>query len=187
LTESAEAGLFDHVAKVWEDFTTRHIHNAISVPPGMRSALGLNERFLVEAIQHAVIDMERMKILHLAEKPPDRHKYAGFLSKWIAKIRPIYIHEADEYDSSIHQINAFFALWVFQSFLKSSVPENLVEYLIYIFHFRDEKGESLALLAFCCEDMGRLGETVTELQRKVESLTQENTELKHQELPPEER
>ncbi|MBF0436826.1 MAG: hypothetical protein HQL77_15840 [Magnetococcales bacterium] len=108
-----------------------------------------------------MIDIERMAKWHLPEigQEPDRHKYAGFLSKWIAKTKPIYINSEQcgtDIPIEIHLINACFAYDVFGSFLEFSVPEEIRKSLVYSFHFREDRGESLALLAYTCEEISRM-------------------------------
>jgi len=155
---ATEEELLRHIGKVWDDFQTKYIHNSLTVPLELRSAIHLNSRLLVEAVKDARVDLQRMVEWHLRDKSPDRHKYAAFLAKWIAKVRPIYIDEGVAFDASKHFINAEFALWIFRSFLTHKIPLNLRDYLRYMFHFRDERGETLSLIAYCCERISELEE-----------------------------
>lgn len=81
----------------------------------------------------------------------DRHKYAGFLARWVAQIRLAYLHPAAERlpHTTPHKINAHFALWGFRSFLRTPIPGPMCRNLTYALHFRQERGETLALLAYC--------------------------------------
>lgn len=139
--------LIDHIARVWRLFHNDFIIKEVNA---FRDRLFINKSFLVAAIGNAVIDIERMAKWHLPEigQEPDRHKYAGFLSKWIAKTKPIYINNepcGTDIPIETHLINACFAYDVFGSFLELSVPEEIRKSLVYSFHFREDRGESLAL------------------------------------------
>ena len=150
----------DHCEEVWTNFQERYIHNPAMVPLSHREHIHLNTRVMVEAIENGVQDLYRMAEYHLPEgNGPDRHKYAGFLSKWVAKLRPIYLNEGVELTSPIHMINAAFAIWIFRSFLEANIPETLYRELLYMFHFRDERGETLSVLAYCCEQLGAIETT----------------------------
>jgi hypothetical protein len=155
----SEKDLIAHIAVVWKHFEKRYIANSVLVGPEFAPYIKISKRFLIEAIKHSCIDMIRMASWHLpsADQNPDRHKFAAFVSKWLAQIRPIFI-DADIplKSSSLHTINARFALWVFRSFLLQPLPANLVANLTYLFHFRQEKGETLALIAYCCEQLSEL-------------------------------
>jgi len=62
-------------------------------------------------------------------------------------MRPIYIE--NEYRVQLpHEfmINAFFALWVFRSFI-GNIPREFYLDLVYALHFRDDRGETLSVLA----------------------------------------
>lgn len=122
------------------------------------------QKLVAQVVGNAWIDMNRMAKLHLpADKNPDRHKYAGFVAKWIAKIRPIYSHllcsdlnigealNPTIADQMQIQINAYFALLIYRNFLEVDSPENLDRDLLYTFHFRDERGEMLSILAYTAE------------------------------------
>ena len=154
----SEKDLIAHMAAVWQHFERCYIDNPILVEPSLRPLVKLNKRFLVEAVKHSRIDIMRMARWHLprADQDPDHHKFAGFVSKWVAQLRPIYVDAEIPVRSSLLVINARFALWTFRSFLARSVPANLVSNLIYLFHFRQEKGETLSLVAYCCEEISHL-------------------------------
>lgn len=126
--------------------------------------IGLHPHVLVEAITNARTDIIRWSMFHLSGKcngkpsRPDRHKYGGFLAKWIAKERPIYIAQRDptclvDLPEQLYRLNSFFAVTVLQSYLHSTIPLTLADELAYILHFREEKGETYALLGYCAEQM----------------------------------
>ncbi len=121
----------------------------------------LNVWLLGAAIDSAIIGLERMASFHLPhDKKPDRHKYAGFLSRWIAKFSPIQFKEElllNQTSDNLIWVNSEFSVYVFFSFLKAdilNISNNLLEFLKYSCQFRDEKGESLAAIAYCCENIG---------------------------------
>lgn len=129
--------------------------------------IGLNPYALTSAIGNALIDIQRWSIFHL-DRPandekarPDRHKYAGFIARWLAKERPIYLHCKDpntpvSVPAEMYRLNAFFAVTVMQAYIRADFDPTLVDELAYILHFRDERGETLALLAYCAERLGVL-------------------------------
>ena len=88
---------------------------------------------------------------------PDSHKYAGFLSRWVAKERPIQLPKnlpVSQTNDRMYWANAAFAVFVMASFLdKEGIPSKLAYHLKYWFAFRDERGESLSLVAYCCEQL----------------------------------
>ncbi len=155
-----------HVAQVWRAFQKDFIFD--HVDQHYRDGIWINRSLLVEAIGNAVVDIERMADLHLPEdhQKPDRHKYAAFVSRWIAKTRPIQIkhpwhQQVPEY---ILMINACFAYDVFSSFLFFTVPEETRKTLVYSFHLRDERGESLSLTAYSLEQVAMLRGKIRTLQ-----------------------
>nr|VFJ97495.1 MAG: hypothetical protein BECKLFY1418B_GA0070995_110210 [Candidatus Kentron sp. LFY] len=114
------------------------------------------------AIGNVANDLERMSDFHLEEdKKPDRHKIAGFISKWVAKERPIQLRDNIDNISQVdvsrrlYWANADLAVKVFQIFLRKEVPFEVALNLRYWFAFRDERGETLALIAYCCEEMSK--------------------------------
>lgn len=138
-----------HVAKVVQLYIERRGFG----PQEIR----VSQWLLNMAIESAMIDIERMSQFHIPDgRTPDRHKYAGFTARWIAKTRPIqFLNEFPLNLHSQHKIwaNAELALTIFESFLVRPVPDKMVAPLKYAFMFREERGESLALIAYCCEEM----------------------------------
>lgn len=127
----------------------------------------LNLDFVGEIIQHALIDMDRMATFHLVRDDqgkislPDHHKYAGFIAKWTSKIRPIQVWSGSEHanlSKDAHTLNSRFSTYIFRSFLLHPIPSKLVDYLDYVFHFRSESGETLALVAYLCEQVAETGQ-----------------------------
>ena len=157
------------IAKVWRSFQKDFIFG--NVDEHYRDGIWINRSLLVEAIGNAAVDIERMAELHLPEnhQKPDRHKYAGFVSRWIAKTRPIQVkhHWQIHLPEHILMINACFAYDVFSSFLKSTVPEETRKTLVYSFHLRDERGENLSLTAYSLEQVSMLREETKLLQGKL--------------------
>nr|VFJ95825.1 MAG: hypothetical protein BECKLFY1418A_GA0070994_105315 [Candidatus Kentron sp. LFY] len=124
----------------------------------------LNKMLLAKAIDNAIEDLQRMSLFHFEKgKEPDRHKYAGFVAKWIAKERPIQLIQRDGaapplslVTEKLYWINALFAVHVMSSFLRGKgIPPRIGPYLKYIFSFREERGETLALIAYFCEKMSQ--------------------------------
>lgn len=152
--------LIAHVLAIWIHVENEYINNPKWLPPTIREKLdiGMNIHALSEAVENARIDLSRWTEFHLSDKQslPDNHKYAGFLSKWIAKNRPIYVKDCgltEELPRDIYQINAIFALAVFRSYLIHDIPVFLAREMMYRLHFRDDSGENLAFAAFCCENL----------------------------------
>jgi len=116
----------------------------------------LSKVAVAQAIDNALKDMARMSDFHLpVGKTPDRHKYAGFVAKWVAKCRPIQMDNNTQINSQRLWANATFAMFVMASFLDmESIDYKLSEYLKYWFQFRDERGETLSLIAYCWEEIG---------------------------------
>ena len=148
------------VTKVWslfrERFLIKHFGNTYNKIFRMEYSL------LAEAIENAHVDLKRMATWHLDKNLPDNHKYAAFISKWIAKTRPIQVRNPlfasmKAKLKTYHSVNAYLAFWVFRSFLDAEqIPKSLSRHFVYIFHFRDEKGETLSILAFAAEELNRL-------------------------------
>jgi hypothetical protein len=115
------------------------------------------------AIDNALMDLERLKDFHMPidGKLPDRHKIAGFIARWVAKVKPIQITSECAFgfrNTDVEQLlklNSSFAVHVFSSLLKEEMPNNMAKYLRYWFEFRDERGETLAFVAYCCEEMAK--------------------------------
>lgn len=161
----------DRITHIWTDiFVPKYLNDTDRLGYKVQwdtIEIGLNQYALVAAIGNASVDIERWCTFHLkhASKDngpslPDHHKYAGFLAKWLAKERPIFIRELDancfhDLPQQLYRINALFALVVMQSYLKAPIPLDLFNELFYVLHFREEKGETLALLAYCAEKIGR--------------------------------
>lgn len=159
MSVASEKKLLTHIAKTMISFEKRIIENKNIIHPVIRPHIGINRRALVEAVKHARVDLKRMVKLHIPKKDakPDRHKYAGFVSRWIAKTRPLYIKDqAGVLTVPAIQLNGIFSFWVFQSFLNQAVPKDLCENLVYSFHFREERGETLAFIAFTVEEISKL-------------------------------
>ncbi len=165
----------DHIAELWDLFKQ---HLLEKLTPDHLDCIVLDDTLVSESIRNALIDYNRMCRHHLPQEhqSPDRHKHAGFFSKWIAKSRPIVVDferikqidnvKNDKYDAIAYRnflilikINASFALLVFRSFLKYDIPDAIYPSLLYSFHFRDWTGENLALHAYSCEKIAEL-ETV---------------------------
>ncbi|MBF0418394.1 MAG: hypothetical protein HQL86_09125 [Magnetococcales bacterium] len=149
-----------HITRTWQHFHVDFIKTQL--PAVLIPDVRINLSILMEAIEHAFIDIHRMAAWHLPmeDRRPDRHKWSGFMAKWIAKTRPIYCNFPARGDSEsvVNMLNAHFALYVFRCFLQcksDSHHEILAKNLLYAFHYRDERGETLALLAYCYEEMAR--------------------------------
>ncbi|MEO5346657.1 MAG: hypothetical protein H7834_09810 [Magnetococcus sp. YQC-9] len=79
----------EHVSEAWEGFSRgfvdTHFHGVMCID--------IDTILLTEAVGHACRDLLRMSDFHLPQEEalPDRHKYAGFVAKWVAKTRPVII------------------------------------------------------------------------------------------------
>lgn len=129
--------------------------------------IGIDDYALAGAVGNALKDIQRWAAFHLSRPPrgdkarPDRHKYAGFLAKWIAKERPVYLRLADpdkpvQIPPEMYQLNATFAVTVMRAYLDNDMDPILEKEIAYVLHFREERGETLALLAYCAERMGAM-------------------------------
>lgn len=143
--------LVKHLIGVWRRFESKE-------------GLSLNDAYLstlhlAEIVESCLIDLQRMTDFHQPpEALPDRHKYAGFASKWTAKVRPIQFPNKKPMNLTniaLLDLNARFSVYVFSSFLGHAVPQPLASHLKYWFGFRDEKGETLSMIAYCSEELGR--------------------------------
>jgi len=163
--------LFRQVQKTLGIFNKDYVEKEDILPMDVRKKIIINVDMpsLTTAIGHARVDIIRWAAFHLSgdkNSRPDRHKYAGFLSKWIAKTRPINIQVADDSTleplAEFYKINAILAFFVFRSYLhikkEHNVPElkKMEKELIYRFHLRDETGENLAFMAYCYEIVANL-------------------------------
>lgn len=166
--------LFKHISAVWEVFLHEMSSTYDYEKQGIR--IQLSEPVLTEAVLTAVSDICRMVSFHFREVEdsshqkytgPDRHKYSAFLARWIAKMRPVNFFVPNEIDPPFHlyQINAFFALYVFRSFLTQNVPDEVVPSLIYSFHYREIAPEILAILAYAGEEISSLREAQSDSSR----------------------
>lgn len=158
--EKRKIFLFNHIKdNVLPKFANGYINNAKIIPATYAQLICINNNLLAEAVLHAVVDIDRMAKLHIPKNSkPDRHKYAAFVSRWIAKIKPIYIIKSNQLElpQPVLRINAAFSVYVFESILKEKIPENLVEHLEYLFHFRDVQGETLGIIAYTSEKISLL-------------------------------
>lgn len=151
--ESSE--LYKHVRNVFELFCQTQFLE--------KSNYFLSPIHTKSAIDNALIDLGRLKDFHMPKdgKRPDRHKIAGFVAKWIAKNKPIQITKACAFGpqnvniDQLLKLNAAFAVHVFSSLLIEQMSNSLAMYLRYWFEFRDERGETLAFVAFCCEEIAK--------------------------------
>jgi hypothetical protein len=147
----------NHVVEVWEDFRERVIGNPKLVQPKLRQYVKPNLRFLHEACSHALVDLQRMISFHNldpvsgTQSNPSQHKYAGVVARWIAKVRPIYIEDGHPLTKVEFKLNAFFAVWVFRSYLDYQLPAPLISALTYSFHFREVSSETMALFAYAID------------------------------------
>ncbi|MEO5333704.1 MAG: hypothetical protein H7839_16960 [Magnetococcus sp. YQC-5] len=148
----------DHVSEAWELFVPIFVAEHCNG----QKCIGIDNERCTEAVGQAIKDLGRMAAMHLPELAlPDSHKFAGFLSKWIAKIKPAYIipdayslpPEKTVRPKEMAMINAYFALYIFRSLLTYNISEPMKINLLYSFHFRDWSGETLALLAYACEEI----------------------------------
>lgn len=158
LTNEMKDQILLQICKTWRFFYIDFIKTQIQA--NLINGIQINMNILQEAISHAFVDIERMSQFHLppADRRPDRHKWSGFMAKWIAKMRPIYctIPGKAKHNEIIQTLNAHFATYIFRCFLylkPNAYHDSLAKNLLYSFHYRDERGETLALIAYCYESM----------------------------------
>jgi len=135
-------------------FRERVVANPRFVDPNRRQFVNINLRFLREACEHALVDLDRMLSYHNRDpvsgiqSNPSKHKYAGVVSRWVARTRPIYVEDHHPLRDVELMLNAFCAVWVFRSYLDYELPLPLMPALAYSFHFRDVSSETLAFIAY---------------------------------------
>ncbi|MBF0260428.1 MAG: hypothetical protein HQL97_01150 [Magnetococcales bacterium] len=145
--------LYQHVTSVCVHFRDEYIRKEL--PAEYVPHIKISKSILAEAVIHALVDLERMREWHMPEQTPDRHKWSGFVSKWVAKMRPVTctFTATTAMPETVMFLNARLAVYIFQSFLTGNIPDAVKPHLRYMFYFRETRGESLALIAYCCEQM----------------------------------
>ena len=167
MSDTRQEILVGHFIKAWTEFQGEEYIDD-DTPEGEVEYLhsSMNWGLVGEVIQHALIDMDRMTAFHLVRDEqskaslPDHHKYAGFIAKWTSKIRPIQVWSDFAHANqpkNTHTLNSRFSTYIFRSFLRHPIPSKLVDYFDYVFHFRSESGETLALVAYLCEQVAEAG------------------------------
>ena len=140
--------LLKHVAVVVSEYLKdRGIHN---------SQVRVDSWLLNCVIDSSMQDLARMADFHIPpDSSPDRHKYAGYVAKWIAKILPmqlLYDLPLTLNNKNIIWLNSELALYVFTSFLNGAkLTPGLVDAMRYSFTYREQNATDLAVLAYCCE------------------------------------
>lgn len=148
-----------HIILTWGLFQTKYLEKIQSDSPS--ATFDLCTRVLSEALSTALLDMKRMSDFHLPGSSPDRHKFAAFLSFWVARFRPVSVtFSGSHYTPDALLVNANFALFVFQSFLIEGVPDELSRGLVYSFHYRSVQPEILAIMAYAAERIACLEKQV---------------------------
>nr|VFJ44143.1 MAG: hypothetical protein BECKDK2373B_GA0170837_100743 [Candidatus Kentron sp. DK] len=145
-----------HVMTVYHDVFVRIMREKDGLDGNLIYLDGL---LVAKAVGNVVKDMDRFAAFHLEDNNlPDRHKYAGFVAKWIAKEKPIQLKKTPPLNLTNEKllgINAIFTVFVMASFLETRIPPEISRQLRYMFSFREEKGETLALIAYCCEQIAK--------------------------------
>lgn len=147
------------IRQVWRSYTTLK-----EVIPGVGAAqLRLDPLIVARAVDNALADIERWEKFHQkdsssAASVPDNHKFSGFVARWVAKEKPIQIclPIAQDRQSAIsvaHWANPMLAVFVYQAFLDKPIPAHLAPYLRYWFAFREERGDTLAFIAYLIEQI----------------------------------
>lgn len=146
-----EKHFVDQALHTWMFFDVEILGNSSNTSDGDAEAfqVELNLHLLLSAIEHARIELSRWADYHLCGKSssPSNYKLAGFMAKWIAKIRPIQIVYKSKSTESYHKklpillykVNAYFAATVIRSYITSpTINPWLFNELIYRLHYRDE-------------------------------------------------
>lgn len=134
-----------HIGEVVEDFFIKRNLDERGVV--------VNHEILNFSIDSAIVDLERMCEFHIpGESRPDKHKYAGFFPRWIAKTKPLQLCCVTQSKPIDIELNAELAVYIMQSFIRY-IPNEVIGNLKYSFLYRDERGETLSLLAYCFENM----------------------------------
>lgn len=145
-----------HLHEVTGQFYVEFVHD-VEDNGDFCGAIRHNNHCLMLALRKALDDLCTYVERHMGEdeKMPDRHKYAGFIAKWIAKIRPFYVdYDGDgELPEHLLRVNAYYAAYIFRSLLEinGSISPHLLEIALHAFDFRDEQGENLSFMAYTWE------------------------------------
>lgn len=126
------------------------------------AGIKLNRGILLHCIQSYFLDLLRTKIFHEI-KLADEHKIAGFLMKWISKLKPIQVLNNDPKEITKKEIlvNEFFAIYAgFNVFSKISFKKISTKFalnLLYTLHFRSSDGMIFSSLMYllekaCCNE-----------------------------------
>lgn len=115
--------IHQHIIKCCIFFRSDYIMNRVD--PSLHKYIVVSKSILAEAIEHALDDVERMRVWHMPDAQPDRHKWAGFVAKWIAKMRPIQcsFNTSCVLPETGAFLNAKLSVYIFQSFLNTPIPE----------------------------------------------------------------
>ena len=116
----------------------------------------LNKKILYEAFGSAYCDMYRLTVFR-GIRNADTHKKAAFLTKWIAKLRPIQIHHYT--NAQVQYVNELFAVTVAMTVmgipptkvLDSGHLKKYADNLIYLLHYHACAPEQLASELFLLE------------------------------------
>lgn len=163
--------LMTHIDDVWKVYYEDILANEGYEERGIK--IDISERILSEAVMTAISDLDRMMDFHFENGGgADRHKFSAFMSRWIAKFRPVqFVADPKSPDAAeLYELNATFAVYVFCSFLTAPIPAPVFESLVYTFHYRDLSGEALSMLAYTCEEAGLQMARSQKLLEKIAQL-----------------
>ncbi len=124
--------------------------------PQERESCEINRQILHEVSNAYFFDMDRKKEFHRIVFA-DAHKRAGYLAKWIMRLRPVQLKREDV-SKTVLLANEQLALLVALRMVTvpiESVSDSVIEHFLFMFRFRPLDGNALAM-AFCLLQQGNV-------------------------------
>ena len=122
------------------------------------SGIYINKGILQDVVVSYLFDLWRAKAFHQIEHA-DQHKRAAFTMIWIARLRPIQIHQDTDMTDDLLFVNELFAIHAGLAHLEINVSDITSTYLrnlIYTLHFRQPTPEVFASMMYLLECACRL-------------------------------
>ena len=114
-----------------------------------KDACEINRSILHEVCNSYFFDLDRKKEFHGIDLA-DAHKRAGYMAKWIMRLRPVQF-KSDALTKRALLVNEQLALLVALRMLDvrlDKVSDSVVEHFLFMFRFRHLDGNALAM-SFC--------------------------------------
>ncbi|EWY42880.1 hypothetical protein N825_02455 [Skermanella stibiiresistens SB22] len=125
-------------------------YNSRLITTGLTGAT-MNKVLLINCVESYFLDINRLKAFHGMERA-DRFKIAGYLLKWLCKIKPIQIGPLGDLPANLQKrglvVNENFALihaLIIAKVDKAKIEQRLVTSLLYSAHYRDLNGGVMAM------------------------------------------